>query len=275
MKVIAQQKMRRSSPPLAGTLSAVVRLALPLLSLLATEPSGDAVVEPRRHRYSASLEVGFSQFRDELNSNLVYHGAQLGSRFGYTHDWHRLRLQWRVRVLFGLYASHGMPAIVPQLDWLDISTLFPIRRPGWTLWLGPGLDSDLRWYVNPFLHSGHFFWYGHYDVELRGGADFSIRGQPFRASLRINALSLSSRPSPSPDPYFYDWRFTDLVGRTHRELRLGSLDSIRHLEAGLEWLVPRRKHDLGLGYTLRLEDYAPAPSLRTVDHIVRITWHQR
>ena len=253
--------------------------ALALVVSLAPTSTGETGKPPtetaRRHRYSASLEIGFAQFRDALNQDLVYHGGQIGARFGYRHDFDAVRLAWAMRLLLGFYGSHGMPALTPRLDWLDVAVLFPIRRPKLTLWVGPGLDRDQRWYVNPMLQSGSFYWYAHYDLELRAGADFTLAGQSFVASLRTAVVSAASRPSPLPDPYFYDWRFTDLVARTHRNVHIGSFESIRHVEGGLEWIVPRRKHDFGVGYVFRFEDYAPAPSLRTTQHLVRLSWHQR
>lgn len=165
-----------------------------------------------------------------------------------------------------------MTAATAQLEWLDVDYMPSIVESAWTLRLGPGLDGDHRWYVNPELHSGSFFWYGHYDAEVRVALDGYVAGRGVHGQLRVAALSAVSRPPTDPDPYFYDWRFVDLIARTHRDMRVASLGTVRHVELAVAVDMPRRKRDWRLGYVVRLEDYAGDPALRSVQHAIRVGW---
>lgn len=215
--------------------------------------------------------IGYDAFRDELNVGLVYHGTDLRGHVGQRIDVAGNQLQWDARAALGLMWSRGMTAIELDAEPVSAGYLLRIVDGRTTVWVGPGLSANYRWYVNPDLQSGSFFWYTHYDLQARATASVAFKAERFRFDLRIGALSLASRPVARPDPYFYTFNFSELVSRAHGDMVVGTLGRTNHVSLVAEWFVPGT--EMTLGYEFAYAGYTPAPALDTLQHVARISWY--
>jgi len=219
-----------------------------------------------------SVEGGYSAMKDQLNVGLVYDGVDVTGRFAERITVGNDYWEWGVQLGIGALFSRGMTAIDLHLEPWDFGYLWRVVDSDWQLYLGPGITGSYRTYVNPELHSGSFFWYTHYDLQLRIAAEATVFDQRFRAALNSTVASLASRPTSMPDPYFYNWEFLKMMDRAHSNMTFGSLDVVQHTDLQVEWWVPGSS-DLTLSYVLTYDEYTPAPSLTTLRHAVRVTWY--
>lgn len=220
-----------------------------------------------------SIGTGFSSSRDELNVGLLYQGGGLHGRYLHRHSHDGREFSWSTGMAITAQWSRGMTALALDLTPLETGLLFDVVDRDWRLRLGPGFAAHLGWNVNPELQSGSFFWYTHYDLEVRAAGEFGLGGQRFRTDMHTTVATLSSRPDVHPDPYFYSWGFGDLVSAAHSNMSLGSLGMARRVMVSTEWYIPGSGSRMGLVYRLDYAAYRTRPKLSTLHHTVHLTWH--
>lgn len=217
------------------------------------------------------LAAGYSALRDELNVGLVYHGAELGGQIGQRIHFGVDELRWEAALGLAFLSTRGMPALELRLTPVTAGYLWGVVEREWRLWLGPALSANYRWYLNPMLQSGSFFWYTRYDVQLWVAASIPYRGHGLKLELRTALLAAASRPDAQPDPYFYDWGLGDLIASAHGNMVVALPNRVQHLRLVAEWRPP--DSSLGVGYELVYDGYRAAPALQALQHLVRLTWH--
>lgn len=190
--------------------------------------------------------------------------------FGQRFVWDSALLTWDVALEASLHGAHGMPAIETELRPWDVAYLRRFRGRSTKFWLGVGPSGSYRLWLNPFVNSGHFYWFSHYSLDLRANLPFSLGAGDFRLDVAVTVLSLVSRPDPSPDPYFYSWKFTDIVADAHDNLRLSSVHHVRKLDIVGHWYLP----DKSWAPMVRCsyEAYMPELRLHVLDYALGVTW---
>ena len=216
-------------------------------------------------------EGGYSAFKDELNVGLVYQGGMVGGSYAQRYANNSGALTWEVALNTEIMGTRGLTAIGLHLRPWDVGYLFDVVTDDWWLGLGAGFTGSYRLYVNPMQQSGSFFWYTHYDLELRIAARFRLKDQRFRVGLASAMFTLTSRPVPQPDPYYYDWNFGRMIERAHSNMTLGSLDLAQNLMVSVEWFIPNSHQSLA--FETRAGSYNMSPTLSTLSHSLRFTWY--
>ena len=220
-----------------------------------------------------SVGTGYSSFKDDLATKLLYQGFDLHGKYASRCIDSVSEFEWSVLFSPRVEFSHDMVAIEVLFNPLNIGYMAEVVRDDWSLFIGPGISGNYYMYINPFLNSGHFYWYTHYDLELRLASYFNVNDEKIRTALNTSVLSLASRPDPLPAPYFYNWNFFDFIADAHSNMVVGSLNTVQHVELTLEWLSVFEGGNPTLSYVFTYDHYVPAPSLQILQHLVRITWY--
>ena len=220
-----------------------------------------------------SVGTGYSSFKDELAVGLLYQGFAIDGSFAQRYSFEGAEVSWSILLSLNTVFSRGATAFDVYFKPWNGGALFTVVDGRWSLAIGPGLTGSYHTYLNPFVNSGHFFWYTHYDLELRLASSFTIEDQQVRMQLNTAVLSLASRPEAMPDPYFYSWSLGDMITRAHSNMVVASIDKVQHTDLTIEWFPSSCDGEISLAYVMSYDRYRPDPELQILQHLVRLTWY--
>lgn len=221
------------------------------------------------------LSVGAAhlQLKDQLNHGLVFSGPDILVSYGIQRISPNQHFELGTALITGGISSDGTWAFRASLS--PIQTHYAwnlVKNPSFCLYLGPAFQAvyDVQGY--PELHAGPISWMAYYDLGLFLSATFPLANKPVEVQLQHTTFSLSSRPSPDRDPYYFSAQVGENVGDMHRNMSFGSLDRFQqiHLQARI-YLNSNRS----LTYDFRYTAYNETPQLEIILHGLAYTWYLR
>jgi len=229
-------------------------------------------IRERNTFLSAGLQ--FNQIKEQLNFGLVFRGPAVDLQAGLTREYKHFLFEYSGKLNLSLLFSKGMTGISLNLQPVNGFLGIPVlRSPVIRIFLGPSLTTEYRYQLYPDLQGGQSYWFSGFILSPRLRLDYITVKKIFRLNLLNSVGGFTSRPDDYRDPYFYSFKFADIVSNLHHDLRFGSFDQFNLFTLDLEMIFLKKKSDLSIGYGLEYLTYHPAPELKCLTHSIRLKFY--
>ena len=235
-----------------------------------------AVAQESSHLRSFSTSANYAQFKEGLNLGLVFHGP--GLQFDYNDE--RLRgnsiIDFQAQLGGGVSFRQGMLGFNAHLRPLRFfygNRIFQKQNSA-QFHFGPTFSADYSYQLYPHLHSGISLWFTHFSLSPELRAVYPLaNGKNLRFRLSTSVIGLSSRPERELEPYFFSFKFGDIVRNLHHELAFGSLDRANQTTFSAEYLLPRKKRDVGFAFQIEYFGYYKTPKITFLNYVFQTRFY--
>lgn len=227
-------------------------------------------------RHSFTVAAAFTQLKEGLNQGLVFGGPGLLFRY----DCERYRpyslVAFQTHLGAGVDFREGMIGLNTHLRPFRFfygKTVFQ-QENDQRYYFGGAISADYNYQLYPQLHSGISFWFTHFSLSPEFRADLPLKnGKRLRLQGSTSLFSLTSRPETEVEPYFFSFKFGDIVSNLHHEMTFGSLNLANQTTFSVEWLLPGKKRDIGLAYSIEYFGYYKAPKMTALSQFFQTRFY--
>jgi len=204
------------------------------------------------------------EIKDRLNYGLVYKGLEIPLfRVGIQREYNHSFLEWHMQIGGGILFREGMQSL--NFQWKLNDVFYGIEmdeNKKFKIYFGPSLILNYTYQLYPFLHAGHSFWFTNYSIGPKVFAEIPLKIKPvLKLSLYNSIAGITSRPDAKRDPYFYSFKFKDLMKYWHRDMHVGTFNQFNYTDFSVEVYFTRKKRDVSLAYNLNYIGYYKQPRM--------------
>ncbi|HXH18818.1 MAG TPA: hypothetical protein VNJ07_07010 [Chitinophagales bacterium] len=215
------------------------------------------------------------EIKDRPNYGMEFKGLEIPLfRAGIQREYNHSFFDWHTQTGGGILFREGMQSL--NFQWKLNDVFYGIemdKNEKFKIYFGPSLILNYTYQLYPFLHAGHSFWFTNYSIGPKVFAEIPLKKiKPLlKLSLYNSIAGVTSRPDAERDPYFYSFKFTDLMKFWHHDMRAGTFNLFNYTCFTTELYFTRTNRDVSLAYNFNYIGYYREPRMDYLSQGVIVT----
>lgn len=222
--------------------------------------------QPDENKSQVLIETGVFQTQHNLNYDLVFSGGYLG--LGYQSEWwtDRTVLIYTADLRFAAMQNKGI-AFHWQLSPVYLSYAWKIDQ----LCIGPYTSLNYMWQQHPQVQGGRVFWLTAIELGLATQHTFHINQTWIKGKALTSVAGFCSSTSPSVEEHYFSLRFSDIIGSSHENFELHTVQNYIHIKIGAE-VALKKTSRLSLGYDFEYYHSSSLTNVKVLFHSLLLNY---